>query len=283
MRLISDAGWSSLILLSVFLMSCSPGKKEELAYKQVIETLQQSAEALDRSSEQRFREFSNDLNDATAIDIDQGKKYASRMLAAKELRKSAVKQIDSLEAVMTDRNYAGINEEASRIFLKFKGQLPAIDSQAARAFQSARDENVGRNNYTSLGMAQVYLNELKTRISLNYNSTIAYLQSQVALGCGLTYSRSQVLVGQSSTVLEPGQLLEIQAGVGNFSAPSQPKITIANNRLNLSGEPHTTTKIKVPTKPGNYSTPVEIDYLGPDGKEIKHRVDVKYRVVKVVE
>ncbi|HEY2649755.1 MAG TPA: GldM family protein, partial [Puia sp.] len=93
----------------------------------------------------------------------------------------------------------------------------------------------------------------------------------------VVYNQFEAFAGTNATYLMPGDELEIQAGIGAFSAAAKPVITIngAGQALNTDGVADYKTKVE---GAGEHTVEVKIAYTKPDGTtEIKIK-PVKYTV-----
>ena len=90
-----------------------------------------------------------------------------------------------------------------------------------------------------------------------------------------------LLVGQNSTYLKQGEILEIQAGVGSFSHEPNISAIINGKKIPAGDGGYFTYKIKISGKPGKYEMPVQISFLNSTtGKDETKEVIVKYTVAK---
>lgn len=96
-------------------------------------------------------------------------------------------------------------------------------------------------------------------------------------GCILTYSKLQAFVSQNSTQFKPGEELLIQAGVGVFNNQAMPKFEI-NQQIVDAENGAARYKVKVSSKPGRYSIPIQINYVKPDGTRQVFQDSVRYIV-----
>lgn len=137
-------------------------------------------------------------------------------------------------------------------------------------------------------------NDIKKDISLNALSTYFHLlTNQVArtelillaffvvhINCSEdNFYRTELIVGQSSQHLQPGEKLTVTAGLGNFSSKNIQRIQLDGHEIKLGENGLATLSIVAPDKPGTYTVPVIINYLDLlTDKPVEKKVLVHYQV-----
>jgi hypothetical protein len=86
------------------------------------------------------------------------------------------------------------------------------------------------------------------------------------------------LTGQNSTVLQPGEPLEVWAGMGSFTIYSKPEVTINGRRIATGAEGYAVFKQKTPAQPGVYNIPVQVAFTTQTGEKRVYRRSVTYTV-----
>jgi hypothetical protein len=111
---------------------------------------------------------------------------------------------------------------------------------------------------------------------------IAYCNEQVGSVDGhLFFDYYTTIIGQNSTILKPGETLEINAGIGAFSPAAQSKITIGSKIIPLNENGVSVYKTKAASKPGNYKVPIKLSFRNRyTGKEEWKNFNIEYTVVK---
>ncbi|HEX7846087.1 MAG TPA: hypothetical protein VF476_09840 [Chitinophagaceae bacterium] len=128
-----------------------------------------------------------------------------------------------------------------------------------------------------------FLIKLQNYIKVIENKISTFCHEQVPNGfCGMD-GYTSAIVGQSSKVVEPGDLIEIIAGIGSFERRSNPEIIVNEKPVALNDYGNAIYQFKASNKPGKYSTPVKIIYTDQEGKTQIIETTVKYSVVKICE
>ncbi|RYY65079.1 MAG: hypothetical protein EOO13_17640 [Chitinophagaceae bacterium] len=266
-----------IVLLGIF-SSCGENAKEVAAFKEVEKALLESTKTLDKAAVQIVREFRQKLEDHSLKELAAA--HLPALLSINAAKANASKQVDSLAELLSNDNRAMIAAQASRVYglyldtvFKTRPDLNDIPSIAL----SAKPEH---KNYHSLPLVKLLLAKIKYHISHVNAEVVRYLDSRVAIGCGLSFDKTSVLVGQSSQVLMPGQELRITAGVGAFSQAAAATVSVNNQRIEMKENAIAETAFRVPAEPGNYTTPVDITYVNREGETKKERFTIEYKVVK---
>ena len=260
--------------------SCTSSKKEEAAFKEIIASLEESSKNLDYSS-------GDHISKIKEKSIEHGLKelamqWQPRAVFIQQLKKETSEKIDSLANILTTENYGSILEEAAQTYDAYAKRLLQTDPEINMNFKDKINGKTNIENYHSPALATVFLAKLQYEVENLAYMGVAYCDNKVRFGCILRFDKIGFLVGQSSTVLLPGQELKISAGVGAYSTAASPVIRINNRNIPVSDAVANTT-IKVENTPGNYAVPVDITYRNEDGEEKKATIKIEYRVVKAIE
>ena len=93
-----------------------------------------------------------------------------------------------------------------------------------------------------------------------------------------------LLIGQNSSTINQGELLEISAGIGRFSNEVKLVGYIDGKKINVSDEGYFIYKKNVSQIPGKYKIPVKISYLNREsGKDETQEINVEYTVIKTCD
>lgn len=93
------------------------------------------------------------------------------------------------------------------------------------------------------------------------------------------FTKIGVLIGQSTNIIKAGDQMIIQAGMGEYSIASNPKITINNKKIQVENGV-ALYKFKTSIKAGKYFVPVRIEYIDVDGTKKEFMEKVEYTVVE---
>lgn len=83
----------------------------------------------------------------------------------------------------------------------------------------------------------------------------------------------------SSSRVAPGDPIIVTAGIGRFSSRLTQAV-INGRRIWSDDEGKAVDTVLAATKPGNYSIPVEVWFVKPDGDTVRAVRNFKYTVVK---
>jgi hypothetical protein len=89
------------------------------------------------------------------------------------------------------------------------------------------------------------------------------------------------MVGQNSTILMPGEELQIYSGIGSFSLESRPKISVYGKPIPIEADGIAVYKIKTLSKPGKYYVPVKINYIDQEGRQQTVEREIEYTVANI--
>jgi hypothetical protein len=95
----------------------------------------------------------------------------------------------------------------------------------------------------------------------------------------LRASRFDAVEALSASVVKPGDMIQVTAGIGTFRPELNPTIIIGNKQAALTDGAVAFKTIKAPQKPGKYSIPVKIEFAKPDGSKAWRDDTLHYQVV----
>lgn len=210
-----------------------------------------------------------------------------------QLSKAMIKYIDALkdslreaaggkESVSIVNSFFTQNGRGDSLFqrlVKYKADMLDAARESDTDFDSnltlttAGFDNSGSKYFTKTFLynipveaAMTTLSKFKTNVYTNEQKTIHWLHNRIQPRriCEFTAA----LIMQSSTIVQPGEYIEINSGVGNMITRPEPAFTINKKAVPLDGSGVATVKFRAPSKPGKYSIPVEVCYTDQnDGKE----------------
>jgi gliding motility-associated protein GldM len=282
------------------------------AFKTVDHSLQNANGTIDQKNDQIFKSFEKKLHDsASAVKArewldkaNKAKEYSDAMIvyinslkhdvlnAAGFNPKDSTFKEDDLEAathVMSDPGTKG--KELLQKLTDYKGNILAIDTSITDEFSKDLPIDLSTpksKNASSKNWASAYFNMVPTVAALTiltkFQNDVKNSEAMVVDFCHrkvgeveVIYDQFQAFAGTNSTYLMPGQEFDITAGVGSFSAKSQPTITIdgANYPIGPDG---TALYKDVVSSPGTYTKHVVITFRKPDGTTATINKDVNYTV-----
>lgn len=276
---IKDTSFSILFVLStVFILSGCEGKsnKDEVI-KALEETLSKSNIAINNSTTTILKSLEEKRNDL-AYSQTRSIKWFERA------EKIAEKSIQLYNFISEAKKNVGKKAFSTTILheklVMYKQDVLSSDSAILEQFNTEFKfvDSFSLSSYPNELLSRLSI--LQNNIKINENKIIAFCNSKVGI-MGDWFTSYSAIVGQNSTILKPGDELEIRAGIGLFSYTAQPKININGTNIELGDEGYSLFKTKVQKIPGKYQIPVTISFLNKaTGKEENMRVNVEYTVAK---
>ena len=127
--------------------------------------------------------------------------------------------------------------------------------------------------------ANLTLDKFENNIKIIENEIVTFCFNQISDHHG-NLDKYGFLIGQSSTYLKAGEILEINAGMGAYTTRSNPKITINGKNVSLDNEPFGVYKFKTPSKAGKYYVPIKIEYVTVNGKKELFSTTISYTIAE---
>jgi hypothetical protein len=170
----------------------------------------------------------------------------------------------------------------SSIRLEFENNIPIISKSFDSTTKSGNEFAKKFFNNSSLAFTSAILTKFQNDIKVAENKTIAFCHNRIGSTDGEGFfDETSTIVGQSSTIVKPGDELKIMAGVGAFSRVAMPKVNINGRTVEIGEEGFALYKLRGPQKPGKYSVPVKIDYFNQTiGKQESKLITIEYTVAK---
>jgi len=119
----------------------------------------------------------------------------------------------------------------------------------------------------------------ENNVKVNENKFIAYCHGKTfTIRCG-AFDKVLPAVMQSKGFVKGGEVIEITAGIGVFTYRANPQITVNGKTIPVEyGVAQ--YKLKTSLKPGNYTVPVKIEYVMPDGTNSFFARNIEYTVIE---
>jgi len=132
---------------------------------------------------------------------------------------------------------------------------------------------------TTCSEVLLLLAKLETDIRIAENKIAAYCDN-MAMTLVDYISGYEVIIGQSTNVVLPGNKIDITAGVGAFSSSIQPKVIIGNMPVPVDESGVANYSVIAQRKPGRYSVRVKMSFFNArTGKNETVEKDIVYSVV----
>jgi len=285
-----------LILLAVPCLSCSDKPKTDLA---VIEALSESIETSNKSLESANTDILTSLNQklhdpATA---ERANYWQPRTEKIQSLSRKIYDRIEKPKPTL----HEGIGIKSDKCvdlyeaLLNYKKEILKIDPQITKTFEksivvftSSLDFSIDKRRElfkkyfdgASLSATKAMLSNLQNNIRINENKLLMYCHERIGTRAGHCTFISPI-IGQSSTIVQPGERMEIFAGVGEFYTDAKPEIFIYGTRISKNTSGVFSYKLKASSKPGKYYVPVKINYITQDGIPVTNEVEIIYTVANI--
>lgn len=282
-----------LALLAIFfnLTSCH---RESENNRQIIEDIQKSLDRSNATINRATQFVLKNLDDKTVDYCTREKAliWNARAQAATKLVKDLVdyiyelKELTTINTGLSDKLYARLEILHSELFkidstiqVNFPEKL-LKETFSFYGLQFNKDDFYKLFKNNSGEMQQLVLSKIQNDLKISENTLIGFFDTKVSCNI-LTFDTYSAIIGQNSTILKPGDLLTIKAGMGVFSKSGQPKILINGRKAELGDEGYALVNIKTPIKPGSYSVPVDISFMNiTTGKMDSLKVNVEYTIAK---
>ena len=173
-------------------------------------------------------------------------------------------------------------EEVTKAKASFEKQLPldlSVPLSQTGAAKSGDDVKDWVTNYfhmTPTIAAITILSKFQSDVKNSESQMVDYCYKQIG-SVKVVYNQFEAFAGTNATYLMPGDELEIQAGIGAFSAAAKPDITINGVRQTLNSDGVADYKTKVEGA-GEHTVTVNIAYTKPDGTVATIPKTIKYTV-----
>lgn len=158
---------------------------------------------------------------------------------------------------------------------KFEKTLPIDVTPPVAQDGSKKEFTQAYFHMTPTVAALTLLSKFQNNVKNAENQVVSFCHEQIG-AVKVKFDKTDVLVGQSSNYVMPGEEIEITAGVGAYSSAAQPKISI-------NGSAATVTDGKGVYKfaangAGAHKVPVTVTYLDQDGVQQTKTQEVEYTV-----
>ena len=222
-----------------------------------------------------FRE--DDLDAATRLFAEDGegpKLYAN----LQQYRQSMLnilkpEEFTNNQLLMTDvKNH---KEEFTRQF-PLDLRVPESQSGNPKTGDIPRDWTTNYFHMTPSIAALTILSKFQNDIKNSESQMVDYCHKKIG-EVKIIYDKFEPLVGTNATYLMPGDELDVNAGIGAFSAAAKPDIYINGVRQSLNDKGFAEYKTKVDAA-GEKTMEVKIEYTKPDGTKESITRPVKYTV-----
>jgi len=285
-----------LILLAVPCLSCSDKPKTDLA---VIEALSESIETSNKSLESANSDIMASLNQKLSDPAtgERAKYWLLRTEKVQSLSRSIYDKIEKLKPTL-DKELRIKRDKSLDLYealINYKKEVLKIDSQITHTFEKSIVVFTSSLNFSndkqrdlfgkyfdgaSVSAARAMLSKLQNNIRVNENKLLLFCHERIGTRGGRCTFISPI-VGQSSTIVQPGERLEIFAGIGEFYPDVKAEMFIYGYPVSKNTKGVFSCKLKTSSKPGKYYVPVKINYITQDSVPVTNEVEIIYTVANI--
>ncbi len=157
----------------------------------------------------------------------------------------------------------------------FENNFPVTTDPPVSQEGGKRDFTTSFFHMTPTVAALTMLSKFQNNVKNAESQIVTYCHNQIG-AVEVHMDKSNILVGQNSNYLMPGQELVVTAGVGAYSSTTSSSITVNGSPISMvagQGEYKTTV-----SGAGDHSIEVNGSFIGEDGKPVPVHQTVKYTV-----
>jgi hypothetical protein len=285
----------SIPFFLIILASCSSTSKKNT---EIIKALNESIETSNKWLEQSSNDILIALNDKQndIATVERAKYWYPKGELAHKISKEAFDYVEALKRELASGDDAIEAHELFKKLINYKIELLNIDSTVAiqlnktlllftQAIDSSKREqqilfDKYFNNLSNVSM-KAMLSKLQNNIKTNEEKIIRFCFEQTGKVVFGPCSPDLPIVVQSSTVVQPGEKIEIITGICSFYTRIEPEVFVYEKRAPIGTDGVAISKFKAESKPGKYYVPVKINYTDQDGRQQTVQKEIEYTVANI--
>lgn len=263
---------SILLLLAplTILISCNSNEKRYKLIEDISsKSLQKSNRVLSQLSSTNYEAMREKLRDE-----NYGQNavfWNNKATKLKTLTSDILKQIEGL-----DINSKSADDTLSALKRKYFTGIMLLDSSVGQIFKSDIDSFL--IDYGSAISPSFNIEKTKNDILVLESKSSGYFNNKFRM-ITEDYTQFSALVGQNTSHLRPGEILEVTAGIGSYSVVPKPTFKINGEIISPNENAMAVYQLKVEGN-GKKSIPVKIIFTGQDGQIISKEFTLDYFVDK---
>ena len=280
------------LLLTVF-ASCYNSNNNVEVIKALNESIENSSNWLDQSSKDIMISFEEKVrNDGSR---ERAQYWYPKAKKIEHLSDGIFNYIENIKNDMDSK--VSFSSELFDNLIKYKNEILVVDPQITHEFQKTLTvfttaiDSAGVNQKTlfqnyfnkrSITSVATMINKLQNNIRVIENKILLYCHEHVGStdGHGLATSVSVVSIINSS-VVQPGDDIEIFSGVGEFNTFYKPEVFVYGKVVPIDETGIAVSKLKAPTKPDKYFVPIKIQYIDQNGRQQIFQKKIEYTVANI--
>lgn len=259
----------------------------------MITSLETSNISIDKSSQTFLKDLEDKLYEPATTEkakfwkpkaeevIRQSKEIYNYIQQIKDdLKDASTREDENREKSFDGSNKTAVNkvlftnkkgEELITLLKNHRESLFRIDSNIRLAFQDSYffpTEGVINHFFTGYTVSESLscLTSFQNSTKINENRMVAFCNNKV--GSNIDYfTVYSAIIGQSSTIVKPGEKIKITAGIGAFSSYAKPEIIIDGVRVSTDESGQAIYHFKSSSIVGKHIKSVKIVYSDQDGKK----------------
>lgn len=268
--------------------SCNSEDKQAVALQEsVSKTLEIAARVLYNTNMQLYKAIVD--KQRLPETKERANLWGNRMQRIDSLTRKILSDLKTLESLEEQKR----DVQATAFFIKlvqYKKDLLLVDSLLANGVGDIILPDIDERGIykfdTEIPFADLtgkdrilLFNKLKTDILNAENKAMYFCYEQVGT-TGDNFDGYSAIIGQDSKMVQPGEKINIIAGVGAFSKKAMPVITMNGAIIDINENGTAEHAFRAPLKEGKYTIPVKISFTNTiTGKNEVVEKTVKYTVV----
>lgn len=288
---------SASFLLLLF-ASCSDRSDTDLAIiKTLIESIEYSNKNISASTIDVLSSFQKKLNDDGSR--ERAAVWYPKAQLIQKISKDAIDKIEKIKVKLDKQEEKIVADDSMALYeilIDYKEKILQVDPRLTNDFRrylkiftdaidsSKNDQKYLLKNYfsgASTYVAKAMLVKLQNNIIINEQRMITYCYDYCGSTCGPWYEAYHAFVALNSAVVQPGERIEITAGMLSFTSNQKPQVFVYGRPVALSEDTFAHYKLKAASKPGKYYVPVKINYIDQNGKLNTIVKEMEYTVAKI--
>ena len=283
----------ALLSLTVFTACSSNSKKDTEIIKALNESIENSNTWIERSSKDYMISFEEKVRNAGSRERAQF--WYPKAKKIEQLSNDIVNYIETIKNGLASK--VSFSSDLFDKLVEFKKDILSVDPKIEHEFQkslrlftktidsSAVDQKkifLYYFNNTSTSSVLAMLTKFQNSIRVIENKVIIYCHEHVGSTDGdgfCTFISAVAII--NSTVVQPGEQIEITSGIGSFDSRPDPKVFVYGKQIPLNEHAFAVFKFKSEKKPGKYYVPVKIKYTDQNGRKQSIQKEIEYTVANI--
>ena len=288
----------SASFLLLIIASCSDRSNTDL---EIIKTLNESIEYSNKnisaSTIDVLSSFQKKLNDDGSR--ERAAVWYPKAQLIQKISKDAFDKIEKIKMKLDKQGKKIVANDSMALYeilIDYKEKLLQVDPKLTndfkrhlKIFTEAIDSSKNGQKYllknyfsgASMYVAKAMLVKLQNNIIINEHRMITYCYEKCASTCGPWNEVYHAFVALNSSVVQPGERIEITAGMLSFTINQKPEVFVYGRLVTLSEDTFAHYKLKAASNPGKYYVPVKINYIDQNGKLNTIVKEIEYTVANI--